>query len=84
MLATAELLRRRTLHSKQFNLTAAKLACFRESVESDEVLLRQRMADRELRSLYGIADVGVPRQSEQQSPMNKLPESSSLKIYGEF
>lgn len=84
MLATAELRRRRTLHSKQFNLTAAKLACFLESVESEEVLLRQRMADRELRSLYGIADVGVSRQSEQQSPMNKLPGTSSLKIYGEF
>jgi putative transposase len=84
MLATAELRRRRTLHSKQFNVTAAKLACFLESVESEEILLRQRMADRESRNIYVMANVGAPRQGEQQAPMNKPHSLSSLKIYGEF
>lgn len=53
MLATAELRRRNTKHSQGFNITALKIAKFLESLEAEEVLLRQRMADRELRGIWG-------------------------------
>lgn len=84
MLATAELRRRRTLHSKQLNVTAAKLAHFLESVESEEALLRQRMADRESRNLYAITSEVVPPPGTQQASINKTHPPSNLKIYGEF
>jgi transposase InsO family protein len=45
--ATEELRRRRKLHSQQFNVTAKKLAEFLESVEAEEMLLMQRLRDRE-------------------------------------
>ncbi len=54
MLATAELRRRSTRHSQQFPITAARLAHFLESVESEEVLLRQRTADREARNVLKL------------------------------
>jgi len=48
-LASEELRRRRTLHSRQFNLTASKIAEFIESVEAEEILLTQRLKDHENR-----------------------------------
>lgn len=54
MLATAELRRRNTRHYRQFNITASRLAGFLESVESEEALLRQRIADRELRGVLRL------------------------------
>ncbi|HEX7314915.1 MAG TPA: hypothetical protein VF297_13390 [Pyrinomonadaceae bacterium] len=38
---------RQRLHSRQFNITAKKLAEFLESVEAEEQLLAQRLRDRE-------------------------------------
>lgn len=59
MLATDELRKRHRQHFRQFNLTATKLAHFLESVEAEEILLRQRIADREghtiLRLINGSA-----------------------------
>ncbi|MBV8859775.1 MAG: DDE-type integrase/transposase/recombinase [Acidobacteria bacterium] len=80
MIATAELRTRRTLHSKEFNVTAAKLASFFQSIESEEILLRQRMIDRESRNLYAI----VPRNTEQRNPVEKSHNPTVLKIYEEF
>jgi len=80
MLATVELRRRRTLHSKQFNVTAAKLAQFLESIESEEILLRQRMVDREARKLSEVAPPYVERQDSNDAPQNP----KSLKVYEEF
>lgn len=54
MLATAELRRRSTRHSRQFYVTASRLAEFLESVESEEVLLKQRIADQELRGVLTL------------------------------
>jgi transposase InsO family protein len=49
--ATEELRRRRKIHSQQFNVTAKKLAEFLESVEAEEMLLMQRLHDREMQSV---------------------------------
>jgi putative transposase len=54
MLAADELRRRYKQHSRQFNVTAKKLAQFLESVESEEVLLQQRIADREGRTILSL------------------------------
>jgi hypothetical protein len=50
-IATEELRRRRRLHSKQFNVTAKKLAEFLESVEAEELLLAHRLRDREAQGI---------------------------------
>jgi hypothetical protein len=64
MLAADELRRRYKHHSRQFNVTAKKLAQFLESVESEEVLLRQRIADREGHTILSLINSGsVPPES---------------------
>lgn len=59
MLATAELRGRQKRYFKQESITTAKLARFLESVEAEEVLLRQRAADREQRSILSLVDSGI-------------------------
>jgi hypothetical protein len=69
MLATAELRRRSARHSQQFNITAARLAHFLESVESEEVSLRQRTADREAHNVLKlINNETVTPRPNQDSP----------------
>jgi putative transposase len=58
MIASQELRRRKGLHSKQFRVTAARLAQFLESVESEEALLRQRLADCEARAVWKMINSG--------------------------
>lgn len=67
MLATAELRRRNTRHSRQFNITAVRLAHFLESVESEEVLLRQRIADREARNVLKLINNEVITREPNQN-----------------
>lgn len=66
MLATAELRRRSTRHSQQFSITAARLAHFLESLESEEALLRQRTADREARNVLKLInnEIATPEMSQ--------------------
>lgn len=66
MLATAELRRRSTRHSQQLNITAVRLAHFLESVESEEVLLHQRTADREARNVLKLInnEMATPEPSQ--------------------
>lgn len=59
MIATEEMRRRHTLHSRQFNFTAAKLAHFLESAEAEEALLQQRLADRAALSVRSLIDGGL-------------------------
>lgn len=62
MIATSELRRRQTRHSGQFNITATKLARFLESVESEEVLLRQQLDDKATRNVLDMINaVEQPR-----------------------
>jgi transposase InsO family protein len=56
MLASDELRRRKGLHSRQFNLTARKIAEFIESLEGEELLLMQRLKDRENRKVLDAID----------------------------
>ena len=55
-IATEELRQRHHRHSQQFNVTAAKLACFITSVEAQEVLLSQRKRDAEARSVMALME----------------------------
>jgi hypothetical protein len=65
MIASQELRRRKGLHSKQFRVTAARLAQFLESVESEEALLRQRLADSEARVIRKMINGGqIPSPDE--------------------
>jgi putative transposase len=54
MIATAELRGRQIRHSGRSNITALKLAEFIASVEPEEVLLRQRTADKEVRNILHV------------------------------
>jgi len=67
-IASEELRRRRTLHSRQFNLTASKIAEFIESVEAEEILLTQRLRDYENR-------IVVESQSKPYSEQRNRGES---------
>jgi putative transposase len=65
MIASQELRRRKGLHSQKFRVTAARLAQFLESVESEEALLRQRLADREARVIRIMINGGqIPSPDE--------------------
>lgn len=70
MLATAELRRRSTRHSQRFSITAARLAHFLESVESEEVLLRQRTADREARNVLKLINNETVTPGQSQTAPN--------------
>jgi putative transposase len=56
MIATDELRKRQSRHSKRFNITATQLARFLESIEAEEVLLRQRTVDRESQGILSVID----------------------------
>lgn len=62
MIATDELRRRQRLHSSKFNFSATKLAHFLESVEAEEILLRQRLADRAADNAMALAHGGLQRE----------------------
>jgi transposase InsO family protein len=55
-IASDELRRRQTRHFGKLNITAIKLARFLESVEGEEVTLRQRMTDRATRNVLALVD----------------------------
>jgi hypothetical protein len=75
MLASSELRRRQTLHSRQFGITALKLAQFLESVEAEEVLLRQQQADYEQRSILAL--VSGETESCHADSLNPMDTSSN-------
>jgi type II secretory pathway component PulK len=85
MIATAELRRRHARHSGRFNITALKLAQFLESVESEEVLLQQRVADREARNILHITNGGLKTQAHEiidhPSSMPDQPSNTESPIY---
>jgi putative transposase len=71
MLATEEMRRRHTLHSRRFNVTAMKLAHFLESVEAEEVLLQQRLADRATRNVLALVD-GRPQHLSELETIKRV------------
>jgi hypothetical protein len=78
MIATEEMRRRHTLHSKQFNITAKKLAEFLESVEAEEVLLQQRLADRASRNLLTLINGGSQHQADGGTSLNVVPVANMI------
>lgn len=75
MIATAELRRRHLLHSRQFNFTATKLARFLESVEAEEVLLQQQLADRAARNVQTLVDTNLQDANLQHQPSLQIDQS---------
>jgi putative transposase len=69
MVASKELRRRHQRHSGQLKITASKLADLLQSIEVDEVLLAQRLCDREsqtLRSGLAPTTTGSERENDDQ------------------
>ncbi len=56
MIATAELRKRSQDHSREFKVTARRLADFVASVEAEESLLVQRLQDPAARRIHGCPD----------------------------
>src|SRR5579885_369590 len=78
MMATSELRRQQTRHSGRFNITATKLAHFLESVEAEEVLLRQNLSDKATRNVQDMINaVRQPRIAEIMNPPMRLEPNSS-------
>lgn len=78
MLATIELRRRQTRHSGQLNTTATKLAQFLESIEAEEVLLRQQLADKATRNVVAMINVvEQPRMTKITNQPMSLDEAST-------
>jgi transposase InsO family protein len=73
MIASQELRRRKGQHSKQFSVTAAKLAQFLESVEAEEVLLKQRLADREALAVWKVINGGQLSSPDEASQTESKP-----------
>jgi hypothetical protein len=93
MVASKELRRRHQCHSGQLKITARKLADLLQSIEADEVLLAQRLRDRESRILrLGMAqttagpdgenDDQVEKKNAEQEPGKETPDHYAT--YGEF
>ncbi len=79
MIASAELRRRNARHSQRFNLTAVQLAKFLESVESEEILLKQRLADRETNHVLRLINnkTSDVKTGLDNHPKPTSPESAS-------
>ncbi len=93
MIATHELRRRQQRHSQGLEITAKKLAGFLQSVEADEVLLAQRLRDREAqatRSFQSVAPSPFSVTIDGEHSAVKVvvavsaAASDSGQIYGEF
>jgi hypothetical protein len=68
MLATAELRKRIQGHSKQFQVTANKLANFLASVETQEVLLSQRLQDNEAKKVIALMEGKTDKENKEENP----------------
>jgi hypothetical protein len=80
MVATQEMLRRHTLHSRQFNFTATKLAHFLESAEAEEALLHQRLADRATRNVLSLINSSL-QQARSDEVQDVFPKSEGTMNY---
>lgn len=94
MLASEALRRRHGQHAARFTVTAAKLAQFLASFEAEEVLLRQRLADREAQGTRqmrtddtgasGLKAVNIEARPSIAVHQRSEVRDSPLKTYGEF
>lgn len=88
LLASSELRRRQQVCSGRKGATARKLADFLQSVESEELLLEQRMRDREAQSGRRTQMAVVPGPPFNQPQLPALTDASpcgaTYELYGEF
>jgi putative transposase len=92
MIASKELHRRRQHHSQSVTITARKLADFLQSVETNELLLTQRLRDQEAQAARnGLVAItaGPPspdeiRVEDQNFTVETGESYESSEIYGEF
>jgi transposase InsO family protein len=75
MLATTELRKRIQGHSKQFQVTANKLANFLAAVETQEILLSQRLQDNEAKKVIALMEGKTDKKDKEQNP--KVESKSS-------
>jgi putative transposase len=88
MLASKELHRRQKHHSQSVGITARKLADFLQTVENDEVLLTQRLRDREMEAtrtgITAVATEAPPDEIGAESLTPEVIDCNDTEIYGEF
>jgi transposase InsO family protein len=93
MIASREILKRRQEHSRRGGITARRLADFLISIESEEVLLQQRLRDRESAAVRNGSAPARPvegQNSIQQDHIRgaadpiELSAAADLELYGEF
>ena len=93
MIASREILKRRQEHSRRGGITARRLADFLISIESEEVLLQQRLQDRESAALRSGSVMDRPLAAasavHQKQPrfdvdVSEPPVVADLQTYGEF
>lgn len=91
MLASEELRRRNKLHSSRFKITIRKLAEFLQSIEAEEFLLHQRLADLAARQIavknkllpssyiYGVGENPTKNETSSTSVQTQPSDQGSLK-----
>jgi hypothetical protein len=91
MLAAAELHKLNRQHNQQMAITACKLADFLVSVVSDEVLLEQRIRDKEAKDVLvqinntsQVQPDDIPTEAEQLSDIETNETDHSLDIYEDY
>ena len=94
MLASKELCRRHKNQARQFKTGGKQLADFLESVDNDEVLLVQRLRDRDTRGMRtGIGEVKVDGHRTPSGQAGRVrpiiseltgEQTDEFEIYGEF
>jgi transposase InsO family protein len=79
MIASDELRARKQAYSRQFAVTASRLAAFLQSAETEESLLAQRLKDIAMRPMLrlinGAAEDGLATDSPQAPPVQETAES---------
>jgi transposase InsO family protein len=91
MLATEELKRIHQSHSREYAISGRRLADFLSSLEAEEVVLKQRLCDRERmaigsasRALEPTAPMNDPAGNHEPGEPSSLDLQGALEVYGEF
>jgi putative transposase len=78
MLAVEEMRARRSQHSRRFYVTAKQLGGFLQSVEAEELLLKQRRADREARRLIAVIEGGLSSTKSDREEREEWPDVEAV------
>lgn len=97
LIATEVLRQRHKTDRRKFDLTALSIARFLESVESEEALLSQRMADRESRGVWQVinGEASLPAHADSTAAISPAsddapedvppsPAAKEFRMYGEY